>query len=62
MASLQVLTAAPEDADVEARGRVPVPALTTTAIGICVVFTVVFGVVPGPILDFARQATLLLLG
>jgi hypothetical protein len=31
------------------------------AIGICVAFTVVFGVVPGPVLNFARQATLLLL-
>ena len=38
---------------------VPVPALTSVAIGLCVAFTVVFGIIPGPILDFAHQATLL---
>jgi len=31
------------------------------AISLCVAFTVVFGVVPGPIINFAHQATLLLL-
>jgi NADH-quinone oxidoreductase subunit N len=62
VASLQVLTDAPADAEVEARGPVPVPPLTAAAIGVCVAFTVVFGIVPGPILDFAHQATLLLLG
>ena len=41
------------------RGLVPVPALTTVAIGISVAFTVVFGIIPEPILDFAHQATLL---
>jgi NADH-quinone oxidoreductase subunit N len=61
MASLQVLTDAPPEADVEARGLVPVPPLTAAAIGLCVAFTVVFGIIPGPIVNFAHQATLLLL-
>jgi len=60
-ASIQVLTDDAPDADVEVRGLVPVPPLTAVAIGICVAFTVVFGIVPGPILNFAHQATLLLL-
>jgi NADH-quinone oxidoreductase subunit N len=62
VASLQTLTDAPPTADVEARGVVPVPPLTAVAISLCVAFTVVFGIIPGPILDFAHQATLLLLG
>lgn len=62
IASLEVLTDAPPSAEVEARGLVPVPTLTAVAIGLCVGFTVVFGIVPGPILDFAHRATLLLLG
>jgi NADH-quinone oxidoreductase subunit N len=41
---------------------VPVPVLTGVAIGTCVVFTVLFGIVPGPLLDFANHATLLFLG
>jgi hypothetical protein len=40
---------------------VPVPPLTVAAIGTCVAFTVVFGIIPGPVIDFAHQATLLLL-
>jgi NADH-quinone oxidoreductase subunit N len=60
-ASIQVLTDDAPNADVEVRGLVPVPPLTSVAIGICVVFTVVFGVVPGPLVNFAHQATLLLL-
>ncbi len=60
VASLQVLTDAPPEAAVAARGRVPVPGLTAVAIGTCVAFSVVFGIFPGPVLDFARQATLLL--
>jgi NADH-quinone oxidoreductase subunit N len=62
MASLQVLTDAPPAGDVEARGPAPVPLMTAVAIGLCVAFTVVFGIFPAPILDFAHQATLLLLG
>ena len=61
VADLQVLTDAPPSAEVDARGPVPVPPLTAAAIGLCVAFTVVFGVVPGPILNFAHDATLLLL-
>jgi hypothetical protein len=38
---------------------VVVPRLTVAAIGLCVAFTVVFGIIPGPIVDFAHQATLL---
>ena len=60
-ASIQVLTDDAPDDVVEVRGLVPVPALTAVAIGICVAFTVVFGVVPGPVLNFAHHATLLLL-
>ncbi len=59
MASLRVLTDdAPADS-VTRRGAVPVPTLTWVAIGLTVAFTVVFGIIPGPILDFAHQATLL---
>jgi NADH-quinone oxidoreductase subunit N len=59
VSSLQVLTDAPPDAEVVERGVVPVPPLTALAIGVTVAFSVVFGIVPGPILDFAHQATLL---
>jgi NADH-quinone oxidoreductase subunit N len=61
VAGLQVLTDdAPSD-EVETRGPVPVPALTAVAVGTCVAFTVVFGIIPGPVVNFAHQATLLLL-
>ena len=60
-ASIQVLTDDAPEIAVESRGLVPVPALTAVAIGICVAFTVVFGIIPGPIVNFAHQATLLLL-
>jgi len=60
-ASILVLTDDAPEADVAARGPVPIPALTGVAISLCVAFTVVFGVVPGPIINFAHQATLLLL-
>jgi hypothetical protein len=59
MASLSVLTDDEPTEDVVERGAVPVPLLTTVSIGLCVGFTVVFGIIPGPILDFAHQATLL---
>ncbi len=62
VSSLQVLTDAPPAAEVVERGVVPVPGLTTVVIGVTVAFSVVFGVIPGPILDFAHQATLLLFG
>jgi NADH-quinone oxidoreductase subunit N len=59
VSSLQVLTDAPPVESVSQRGLVPVPGLTTVAIGISVAFTIVFGIIPEPILDFAHQATLL---
>lgn len=58
-ASLLVLTDAPPAESVVERGVVPVPGLTVLAVGLSVAFTVVFGIIPGPILDFAHQATLL---
>ncbi len=60
MLSLQVLT--DEAPSPEVAGRtVPVPALAATALGLAVAFTVVFGIVPAPIVDFAHRATLLFL-
>jgi NADH-quinone oxidoreductase subunit N len=59
MASLSVLTDDEPADDVRRRGAVPVPLLTTVSIGLCVGFTVVFGIIPEPILNFAHQATLL---
>ncbi len=38
----------------------PVPAAAAIAIAICVGVTVVFGIVPAPLLDFAHKATLLI--
>jgi NADH-quinone oxidoreductase subunit N len=46
----------------EAPSAVPVPVLTWVAIGACLAATVVFGLVPGPLLDFANHASLLFLG
>ena len=46
---------------VEDLERVPVPALTGLAIWTCVGVTVLFGVWPQPLIDFANQATLLFL-
>ena len=59
LASLRVLTDDPPTDSVTERGIVPVPALTWVALAATVSFTVVFGLIPGPILDFAHQATLL---
>jgi hypothetical protein len=38
--------------------RVRVPWTTTVAIGLSLLVTVGFGIFPGPLLDFAHQATL----
>ncbi|MHB8430298.1 MAG: proton-conducting transporter transmembrane domain-containing protein, partial [Acidimicrobiales bacterium] len=57
-AALQVLSDAPPSESVTGRA-VSVPPLTWVALGLCTAFTVVFGIVPGPVLDFAHQATLL---
>ncbi len=59
VSSLAVLTDAAPDESVVARGVVPVPTLTVVALGLTVGFTVVFGIIPAPILDFAHHATLL---
>ena len=59
VASLQVLTEDPPGATVSERGLVPVPVLTWVAIATTVSFTVIFGLIPSPILSFAHQATLL---
>jgi hypothetical protein len=40
---------------------VKVPATIVVAVGICLAMTVVFGIVPAPIVDFAHKATLLFL-
>jgi NADH-quinone oxidoreductase subunit N len=56
--SLALMTDAPAEADVATR-VVKVPGLTWVAITICAAFTVVFGIIPEPIIDFAHQATLL---
>ena len=47
-----------EEAVEPATDRVPVPALSALAIGLCTVVTVVFGIIPAPLVDFAHQATL----
>jgi NADH-quinone oxidoreductase subunit N len=59
VSSLQILTDAPPSPSVTERGAVPVPTLTWLVIGISVAFSVVFGIIPEPILSFAHQATLL---
>ncbi len=59
ISSLSVLTDAPPAASVIERGVVQIPGLSALAIGVCVAFTVVFGIIPEPILEFAHQATLL---
>jgi hypothetical protein len=41
--------------------RVPVPPLSALAIGVCTGVTVLFGVWPQPLIDFANHATLLFL-
>jgi len=45
----------------EERSPVPVPWPAMVAIGICVAVTVVFGIIPAPLVDFAHKATLLFL-
>jgi NADH-quinone oxidoreductase subunit N len=46
-------------AEAAAHPRVPVPALAAVGIGICLAVSVVFGIIPGPLTDFAHRATLL---
>ncbi len=59
----QILLADEETGDETAEGpeKVPVPALTGLAIALCTGVTVLFGVWPQPLIDFANHATLLFL-
>src|SRR6202034_1605376 len=58
----QILLADEETEDEEgAPERVPVPPLTGLAIALCTGVTVLFGVWPQPLIDFANHATLLFL-
>ncbi len=52
---------APAATGEETPSVVPVPALSAVAIGLCVAVTVVFGIWPEPVLNFANHATLLFL-
>jgi len=48
------------DGSVEAeRPKVEVPLPAAVAIGVCLAVTIVFGIIPGPLVDFAHKATLL---
>jgi len=51
----------PEVGQTEEPTRIPVPLGAAVAIGICVAVTVVFGIIPAPLVDFAHRATLLFL-
>ena len=42
-----------------ARVTTAVPVSTAIALTICVAFTLIFGIFPGPVIDFAKRATLL---
>jgi NADH-quinone oxidoreductase subunit N len=53
---------APAASGEETPSTVRVPFLSALAIGVCVAATVIFGIVPAPLLDFANHATLLFFG
>ncbi len=53
------LLAAPQDDFTPGPPRVPVPASLAVALGLCATVTVVFGLYPAPLIDFAHSATLL---
>jgi NADH-quinone oxidoreductase subunit N len=53
-----VMYAAPAD-DAEALPRLPVPRTVAFALAVTVAFTVAAGLLPGPVIDFARHATLI---
>lgn len=44
----------------ESRDRIRVPVVVALAVAVCVLFTVGFGLVPGPVVHFAHNSTLLL--
>ncbi len=48
-------------AEANERSRIAVPLPAAVAIGICVAVTIVFGIIPAPLVDFAHKATLLFL-
>jgi NADH-quinone oxidoreductase subunit N len=50
---------APADAEADERGRIPLPATVGAALAITLAFTVGFGILPAPMIHFAKQATLL---
>jgi NADH-quinone oxidoreductase subunit N len=50
------------DTGEESPSIVPVPVLTALAIGLCVGVTVVFGIIPAPLVNFAHDASLLFVG
>ncbi len=52
----------PASSGEETPSVVRVPVLTSVAIGVCLAITVVFGIVPQPLVEFANRATLLFLG
>ena len=47
----------PDEAE-DVRGRLRIPILAGAALALCVVVTILAGVLPGPLLDWAQQATL----
>jgi NADH-quinone oxidoreductase subunit N len=61
-AEIMLADQAPAPTSEETPSVVKVPALTALAIGVCVAVTVVFGIIPAPLLDFAHQASLLFVG
>jgi NADH-quinone oxidoreductase subunit N len=61
-ADLLLADEAPDEDGEETMSVVPVPALTAVAIGLCVAVTVVFGLIPQPLLDFGNHASLLFFG
>ena len=44
--------------DPSAPGRIPIPLLAGAALALCLAVTLAAGILPGPLLDWARQATL----
>ena len=47
-----------EDEEPDPRGRLPIPILAGAALALCLVITLAAGILPGPLLDWAQQATL----
>lgn len=47
-----------EDEAADPRGRLPIPLLAGAALGLCLAITLAAGILPGPLLEWAQQATL----